>query len=90
MPQSMQSEGFASLLYNSNLDNHSYLISDPLQIFAPNLLESQHILESSDSEVLLLTFSQPLIVPNTLTRVGSDKRKLLVLYNNMAHSDWVE
>ena len=90
MPQSTQSEGFASSSYNSNLDNHSCLISDPPQTFTPNLSESQHTLESFDSEVLPSTFSQPLIVPNTLTRVGSDKRKPFVLYNNMAHSDWVE
>ena len=57
MPQSTQSEGFASLLYNSNLDNHSCLISDPPQTFTLNLSESQHTLESFDSEVLLSTFS---------------------------------
>jgi hypothetical protein len=86
----MQSEGFASSLCNGDLDNLSYLTSDPPQIFTPNLSESQHTLEPFDSEVLPSTFSQPPIAPNTLTRVGSDKRKPFVLYDNMAHSDWVE
>ncbi|KAL4733048.1 hypothetical protein BDV11DRAFT_200822, partial [Aspergillus similis] len=44
MPQSTQSEGFASSSYNGDLDNHSYLTSDPPQTFTPNLSGSQHTL----------------------------------------------
>ena len=77
-------------LYNSNLDNLSYLISNPPQIFTPNLSESQHTSESFDSEVLLSTFRHPFLAPNTLTRVGCDRRKPFILYDNIAYLGWVQ
>ncbi|KAJ5982186.1 hypothetical protein N7451_012286 [Penicillium sp. IBT 35674x] len=83
MSQSQHSD-FTSSIYDGEIDNLSYLTtSNPLA--TPS--GSQYALDTSDRDFLRPT--RP-VVPYSFTRVGPDQRKAFVLYERMAHNDWVE
>lgn len=83
MSQSQHSD-FTSSIYDGEIDNLSYLAtSNPLA--TPS--GSQYALNTSDRDFLRPT--RP-VVPSSFTRVGPDRRKAFVLYERMAHNDWVE
>lgn len=84
MSQNQHSD-FASSLYDDEIDNLSYLSSSN---YLATLSGSQYILEASNQEFLRPNI--PLAVPSSFTRVGPDRRKAFILYDRMAHSDWVD
>ena len=84
MSQSQHSD-FASSLYDSEIDNISYLtLSNPLA--TPS--GSYFTLDPSDQEFLRLSLRPE--VPLIFIRVSPDRRKAFVLYDKMAHAEWVE
>jgi hypothetical protein len=86
MSQSQHSD-FASSLYNGDIDNISYLTPSESQVFTPEPSGSLHALEPFDHDFLRPAI--PLTAPPIFTRVGPDRRKAYVLYDQMSHSDWV-
>jgi hypothetical protein len=84
MSQSQHSD-FTSSLYDSEIDNLSYLTSSN-HLATPS--GSQYTLEASDQDFLRPIIS--LAVPSFFTRVGPDRRKAFILYDRMAHNDWVD
>lgn len=80
MSQSQQSEDFSSSIYDSDLENLAYL--------TPDLSGSQQKFDSFDPE--FLRPAPPPSIPSSLTRVGPDRRKAYVLYDEMVHTDWVD
>jgi hypothetical protein len=84
MSQSQHSD-FASSLYGGEIDNLSYLASsNPLATSSG----SQFALDTPDQDFLRPNLRP--VVPPSFTRVGPDRRKAFVLYERMAHSEWVE
>lgn len=88
MSQSHQSDSLSSSIYESNIDNIAYLPSDTLQILTSDLCGSQQTFDSFDSESLRP--GHPPLIPSSLTRVGPDRRKAYVLYDEMVYTDWVD
>lgn len=86
MSESQQSD-FASSLYDGDIDPLTYLAPSN-QPVTPALSSSQQTFDAFDSEFLRPVI--PLMVPSSLTRVGPDRRKAFVLYDEMTHSDWVD
>jgi len=86
MSESQQSD-FASSLYDGDIDTLTYLAPSN-QPVTPAQSSSQQTFDVFDSEFLRPVI--PLVVPSSLTRVGPDRRKAFVLYNEMTHSDWVD
>lgn len=84
MSQSQQSD-FASSLYDGEIDNISYPTSSNY-LATPS--GSQYTLDVSDQDFIGPNI--PLAAPSFFTRVGPDRRKVFILYDRMAHSDWVE
>jgi hypothetical protein len=87
MSQSQHSD-FTSSLYDGDTDNISYLASSSLPELTPELSSSQQAFESFNAEFLRLL--APPTIPPSFTRLGPDRRKAYVLYDLMAHSEWVE
>lgn len=83
----MSQTDLSSSIYDGDLDNFTYLSSDNVQILTPDPSISQRTEESSDPE--FLQPSLPPAIPPSLDRVGSDHRKLWILYKEMVHNDWV-
>jgi hypothetical protein len=83
MSQSQHSN-FASSIYDGEIDNLSYLTT-PNPPATPS--GSQYTLDASEQD-----FLRPLrpVVPSSFTRVGPDQRKAFILYERMAHSEWVD
>jgi hypothetical protein len=83
MSQSQHSN-FASSIYDGEIDNLSYLTT-PNPPATPS--SSQYTLDASKQD-----FLRPLrpVVPSSFTRVGPDRRKAFVLYERIAHSEWVD
>lgn len=87
MSQSQQSEVFASSLYDGDPRNLGYLLSDYPQNFTP-VFSSQPTSNILDSD---LVYPQSLpAAPEIFDRISPDRRRTFIVYNNMAHSDWVE
>jgi hypothetical protein len=84
MSQGQHSE-FASSLYDVEFDNSAYLTPTNYPTTPSGSHQTFDALENS-----FLRPSVPLIAPSTLERVGPDRRRLYLLYNEMSHSDWVE
>jgi len=86
MSQSQQSD-FTSSLYDGDLDNLTYLTpsDQPANL---DLSSSQQTFDAFGPEFLRPGI--PLVVPSSLIRVGPDRRKAFVLYDEMTHSDWVD
>lgn len=79
-----QYSDFASSLYDGDIDNLIFFtISNYLAI--PDLSGSQQIFDRLDSEFFYPVI--PLTALSLFTRVGSDRRKTFILYNNMAHNE---
>ena len=83
MSQSQHSD-FASSLYDGEIDNLSFLT--PLN--PPATPGSQYTLDTSDQDFLRPNLRPA--VPSSFTRVGPDRRKAFVLYEKMAHTEWVD
>lgn len=88
MSQSQLSEAFSSSIYNSDIDNIAYLAPENLQIFTPDLSGSQQTLDSCTPE--FFQPPPPPVIPPSLTRIGPNRRKAYVLYNEIMHTDWVD
>jgi hypothetical protein len=86
MSESQRSD-FASSLYDGDIDTLTYLAPSN-QPVTPAPSSSQKTFDAFDSEFLRPVI--PLVVPSSLTRVGPDRRKAFVLYDEMTHSDWVD
>jgi hypothetical protein len=84
MSQSQHSD-FASSFYDGEIDNLSCLT--PSNHLA-TLSTSQYALDISDQDFLRPNI--PLAVPSFFTRVGPDRRKAFLLYDRMAHNNWVD
>lgn len=84
MSQSQQSD-FASSLYDVEFDNSAYLTPSNCPATPSGSQQTFDTLENS-----FLRPAIPLIPPSTFERVGPDRRRLYLLYDNMSHSDWVE
>lgn len=82
-----QKPDFASSLYDGDIDPFTYL-APPNQLVTLALSSSQQIFNAFDSEFLRLGI--PLVALSSLTRVGPDRRKAFVLYDDMTYSDWVD
>jgi hypothetical protein len=84
MSQSQQSN-LPSSLYDGEIDNLTYLThSHPLA--TPS--ETQHTFDILDTSFLRPAI--PLTIPSILERVGPDRRKAYILYNEMSHNEYVE
>ena len=78
--QSQQSN-FILSLYNGEVEQLTYLVlSNPFK--TPS--DSQAIYNMFNPDFLQLNI--PTLVPPSLTRVGPDRRKIFILYNNMVHT----
>lgn len=88
MSQSQQSDSLSSSIYDSNIDNIAYLPSDAPQLLTSDLSSSQQTFDSFDPE--FLRPRPPPLIPSSLTRVGPDRRKAYVLYDEMVYTDWVD
>ena len=87
MSQSQHSD-FLPTLYDADTDNLSYLIPSSR---VPTPSGSQLTIEPFDAiDTDFLRPSNLLPIPHSLTRVGPDRRKAYVLYDNMAYEEWVE
>lgn len=87
MSQSQQSD-FASSLYDAEIDNLTFLTSSN---HAATPSGSQHPFDALDpSASSFIRPAIPLTIPSSLERVGPDRRKAYVLYNEMTHSEWVD
>ena len=88
MSQSQYSDAFSSSLYDSDI-NLAYLTPENEQlatISEPST--SQLAINSFDPEFLRPPI--PLLVPEGLTRVGPDRRKAFVLYNEMVDKEFMD
>jgi hypothetical protein len=84
MPQI--SDAYHSSLYGGDVPDLNFLPSDDRLLDLPY---SQETLNSV-SEVDFLRSQTPPLIPSSLDRVGPDRRKLLVLYTDMANDDFDE
>jgi hypothetical protein len=84
MSQSQYSD-FTSSFYEGEIDNFSYLTSSN-HLATPST--SQYALDISDQDFLRPNIPQA--IPSCFTRVGPDRRKAFLLYDRMAHNDWVD
>lgn len=84
MSQSQHSD-FVPSFYDGDIDNLGYLAPSSQD---PTPSGSQLILEAIDTEFLRPINFPP--IPSSLTRVGPNRRKDYVLYDNMTHNEWVE
>lgn len=82
--QSQQSD-FASSLYDGEVEQLTYLAaSNPFE--TPS--GSRATYDAFDPE--FLRPNPPTLIPLSLTRVGPDRRKTFVLYDNMVYAEWVD
>lgn len=87
--QYSDADGFSSSIYDGDIDNLTFLPPENSHLlYTSELSVSQQTINSFDQE--FLRPSAPLTIPLSLTRVGPDRRKGYVLYENMTHSDWVD
>jgi hypothetical protein len=87
MSQSQHSNVFLSSLYDDT-DSIPYLTPENPQLFTPELSSSQQTFNSFEQDFLR---PQPhLLIPSLFKRVGPDRRKAYVLYDNMMNTEWVE
>jgi hypothetical protein len=87
MSQSQHSDVFPSSLYDDT-DSIPYLAPENPQLFTPELSSSQQTFNSFEQDFLR---PQPrLLIPSLFKRVGPDRRKAYVLYDNMMNTEWVE
>ena len=84
MSQSQQSDILSSF-YDGEADNLGYLTSfnEPT-----TLSSSQPTLDTFGSEFIRPSIPPP--IPPSFTRVGPTRRKTFVLYDIMAHTEWVD
>ena len=88
MSQSQQSN-LTSSIYDGDIGNLSYLT--PLNRLGtpdPSISQQTFDLNSIDPEFLRLVI--PLAPPTSLIRVGPDRRKAYVLYDEMTYTEWVD
>jgi hypothetical protein len=88
MSQSQQSN-LTSSIYDGDIGNLGYLTPSN-RLGTPDLPTSQQTfdLESISPEFLRPVI--PLIPPTSLIRVGPDRRKAYVLYDEMTYTEWVD
>jgi hypothetical protein len=74
-----------SSFYDGDIDNLGYIT-----LFNENtiLSSSQLILDTFGSDFIRLNLPPP--IPPSFTRVGLTRRKAYVLYDIMAHTEWVD
>lgn len=83
----MSQSNLSSSLCDNDIGNLAYLTSENPQVFTPDLSASQQTEEIFDPE--FLQPSLPPAIPSSLQRIGSSSKKPWVLYDEMAHNDWV-
>jgi hypothetical protein len=83
--QSQQSDYLPSL-YEEETDQSSFLSPSQHLITPTPSFFSSYPIEGSEPD--FLRPNNP--IPPSLTRVGPDRRKAFVLYDNMAYTDWVD
>lgn len=76
---SQSSDAGPSNRYEEHLDRLPYLSSDPIQSFTPDLSYRQQ----TNTSAPLFEVPQPISGPDSLRRVGPDRKKFYVLYNDM-------
>jgi hypothetical protein len=87
MSQSQHSD-ILPTLFDRDTDNLSYLIPSSR---APTPPGSQLTIEPLDAiDTDFLRPSNLLPIPSSLTRVGPNRRKAYVLYDDMAYKEWVD
>lgn len=76
-----------SSLHEGDAIDHlsSYLPSDDIQLFTPDLSCSQQTVTSATES----DFLRPLSVPSSLQRVGPDRKKSWVLYADMSKAEFI-
>lgn len=87
MAQSQHSDIFPSSIYDDT-ESIQYLTSGYPQLFTPDLSSSQKTLDPLESD--FLRPQPPQSIPSSFQRVGPNRRKDYVLYNNIMHSEWVD
>lgn len=87
MPQfSLSSDAGSSNYYEADIaDNQSYLQSDHPQLLTPDLVCSQQTITSAPGTDFLQTPS----APASLRRVGPDRKKSYILYEEMTKEDFI-
>ncbi|KAJ5249580.1 hypothetical protein N7524_011896 [Penicillium chrysogenum] len=83
MPQI--SDAYHSSSYSGDVPDLNFLPSDDRLLDLPSSQENLN----SVSEVDFLRSQTPPLIPSSLDRVGPDRRKLFVLYTDMANDDFV-
>lgn len=83
MSESQYSDRLSSSIYDSDIDRY---LEDPYS-FTPNPSGSQQTFESLEPK--FLRPSPRPIVPSSLIRLGPNRRKDYVLYDEMLHEDFV-
>ncbi|KAJ5318395.1 hypothetical protein N7476_004815 [Penicillium atrosanguineum] len=87
MSQSQYSDIFPSSTFNDT-ENIPYFASENPQLFTPEPSSSQQTLSSLNQD-----FSRPqppLSIPPLFKRVGPNRRKNYVLYDDTMHTEWVQ
>lgn len=88
MSQSQRSN-FTSSIYDGDIDNLACLTpTDHLDTPEPSLSQRTFDLDSIDPEFFRPVI--PLVPPESFIRVGPDRRKVFVRYDEMAHTEWVD
>lgn len=83
------SNAYPSSLYEGDhLDNFGYLPSDGQQLHTPDPSYSQQTFDSVP-ELDLIQPSQPPHIPDSLQQVGPDRKKLYLLWTQMANDEFV-
>ncbi|KAJ5300236.1 hypothetical protein N7508_007519 [Penicillium antarcticum] len=71
--------------YEEHLDSLPYLSSDPIQSFTPDL----NYRHQTNTPAPLFEVPQPISDPESLRRVGPDRKKIYVLYNDMSKEQFI-
>lgn len=79
MSQSQHSD-FASSFYGGEADDSSFILAQPPTPSLTNSTINEHLRRPVE----------PPPIPSSLQRVGPDRKKSFVLYDQMAHTEWVE
>ena len=84
---SLLSDIYSSSIYEGEVINSlPYLQSDDLSAFPSELTASQQTVTSNTD----LSFTQPISIPPSLQRVGPDRRKTWILFDNMSKKEFLE
>jgi hypothetical protein len=86
-----QYSDFVPSLYDGNTETLGYLT--PLQNTTTSSgSQNQYLIDTFEpcSEPDFLRLVDPPLIPDSLLRVGPNRRKEYLLYDNMAHDDWVQ